>query len=63
VRAVERDADYLVYACNLTAETVEFSLKAEGKTGAIQNLRSLRKIPDGNIKLEPFKETLFRVEK
>jgi len=52
-----------VYACNLTAETVEFSLKAEGKTGAIQNLRSLRKIPDGNIKLEPFKETLFRVEK
>jgi hypothetical protein len=63
VRSVERDADYLVYACNLTAGTVEFSLKGERKLGVIQNLRSLRRTSADNIRLDPFQETIFRVEK
>ena len=63
VRAVEREADYLVYASNLTPEPVEFDLKGSGKTGVITDLRSLHEVPDGHVKLGPFQETIFQVEK
>jgi hypothetical protein len=63
VRAVEREADYLVYACNLTAEPVEFDLKGPGKPGVIMDLRSLHEIPEGHVSLGPFQETIYSVEK
>ena len=63
VRGVERDDDWLVYASNLLPEPVEFDLQLERKHGAIQNLRSLVKLPNAHIKLEPYQETIFRVEK
>jgi hypothetical protein len=63
VRAVERAEDYLVYACNLQPDPVEFDLRGEGKLGTIQDIRSLVKLPGEHIKLEPYQETIFRVEK
>ena len=63
VRAVERDDDWLVYASNLLPKPVEFDLLVERQHGAIQNLRSLLKLPDEHIKLEPYQETIFRIEK
>ena len=63
VRAVERESDYLVYASNLTKEQVEFYLKGPGEFGVITDLRSLRKVPEGHVKLGPFQETIFKVEK
>jgi len=63
VRAVEREADYLVYASNLTPEPVEFDLKRSGDTGVIVDLRSLHEVKEGHVRLKPFQETIFRVEK
>ena len=63
VRAIERKTDYLVYACNLTAETVEFDLKGPGNPGVIMDLRSLHEIPEGHVKLAPFQETIYSIEK
>ncbi|MBE9511289.1 MAG: beta-galactosidase, partial [Bacteroidetes bacterium] len=63
VRAVECEADYLVYASNLTPEPVEFDLKGPGKFGIIIDLRSLHEIPGGHVKLGPYQETIFKVEK
>jgi hypothetical protein len=63
VRGVERDDDWLVYVSNLSPNPVNFDLKVEGEHGAIQNLRSLVKLPDAHIKLGPYQETIFRIEK
>ena len=63
VRAVERVADYLVYASNLTSVPVEFDLKVSGETGDIMDLRSLHEIPEGQIMLNPFQETIYKIEK
>jgi hypothetical protein len=63
VRAVEREADYLVYASNLTQEPVEFDLKGSGEPGIIIDLRSLHKVPEGHVTLDPFQETIFKAEK
>ena len=63
VRAVERETDYLVYASNLTPEPVEFDLKASGETGVIIDLRSLHEVPEGHVKLGPYQETIFTVER
>lgn len=63
VRAVEREDDYLMYACNLTAEQVDFDLKGSGKLGIIMDLRSLYEIPEGHVSLDPYQETIFSVEK
>ena len=63
VRAVERENHYLVYASNLTPETVEFDLKGSGELGTIIDLRSLHEVPDRHIKLDPFQETIFKAEK
>ncbi len=63
VRAVEREADYLVYASNLTSEPVEFDLKVSGEPGDIMDLRSLHEIPEGHVSLNPFQETIFKIEK
>jgi hypothetical protein len=63
IRSVERNDDILVYASNLKAEPVHFSLVGDTKLETIQNLRTLTKIPAEDITLEPFQETIFRVEK
>jgi hypothetical protein len=62
VRAVERDKDYLVYASNLTDGPVEFDLQGNDNFGTITDLRRLS-ITGTHIKLEPFRETIFRIEK
>ncbi|GAI77438.1 unnamed protein product, partial [marine sediment metagenome] len=63
VRSVEREADYLVYASNLTPEPVEFDLKGSGKPGVIIDLRSLHEVPEGHVRLGPFQETIYKVER
>jgi len=63
VRSVEREADYLVYASNLTAEPVEFDLKGSGELGNVTDLRSLHQVPEGHVRLHPFQETIFKVER
>ncbi len=62
VRSVEREHDYLVYACNLTGKKVEFDLKGAGD-GEILELRSMTVAHDDHIVLQPYQETLFRIEK
>ena len=63
VRAVEREADYLVYASNLTPEQVEFDLTGPEEPGVILDLRSLHEVPEGHVRLDPFQETIFKMEK
>ena len=63
IRALERETDYLVYASNLTAEPVELDLKAASKITALLDLRSLKEIAGCHIKLGPWQETIYRVEK
>jgi len=66
VRSVERKDDYLVYASNLGGQTVEFTLKGEkgcGGGGVVEDLRRLRVVPAGRVKLGPWGETIFRVKK
>ena len=63
VRAIERERDYLVYACNLSPETVEFTLEGSGGLGAIQDLRSLHRLESAQVKLMPYQETIFKIEK
>ncbi|MHC4394149.1 MAG: beta-galactosidase [Planctomycetota bacterium] len=63
VRSVERKSDYLVYASNLGAGPVEFVLKGKSEIGAVEDLRRLRVVPGGRVKLGPWEETIFRVEK
>jgi hypothetical protein len=63
VRAVERKNDYLVYASNLTSAMVEFDFKASGVTGSILDLRKMTESNSTHIKLEPYQESIFRIEK
>ncbi len=63
VRAIERDLDYLVYASNLSAEEVEFELKGNLNMETITDLRKMVKFLGKNIKMEPYQETIFRIEK
>jgi hypothetical protein len=63
VRCVEREDDWLVYASNLLPESVEFDFHVEGKFGNIQDLRSLIKLRGTHIKLAPYQETIYRIEK
>ncbi len=63
VRAVEREKDYLVYASNLTSGPVEFDLKGTNLPGTITDLRSQIKYESVHIKLEPFRETIYRIDK
>jgi len=63
VRSVERKDDYLVYASNLTAETVKFDLKGRENLGTAKDLRGFKTVNGLHVKLEPFQETIFRVEK
>ena len=63
VRAVERDEHLLVYACNLGAGPVEFDLRGENTIGRVEDLRRLRPVPGGHVRLSPYEETIFRVEK
>jgi len=63
VRAVERRNDYLIYASNLGSSPVEFTIKGKGKIGAVEDLRKLRPVPGGQVRLGPWQETIFRIEK
>jgi beta-galactosidase GanA len=63
VRAVERSNDYLVYASNLTSGIVEFDLKTGKKTGSMLDLRSMTEYGSSHIKLGPYQESVFRIEK
>ena len=63
VRAVERERDYLVYASNLTPNQVEFNLEGKIKTGSITDLRSLLRLDNNHIVLEPFQETILKADK
>ncbi|HAM10628.1 MAG: hypothetical protein A2X05_15240 [Bacteroidetes bacterium GWE2_41_25] len=63
VRAVEREKDYLVYASNLTSETVEFDLNREGKIGSVLDLRTMTEYENTHLKLNPYQETIFKIEK
>ena len=63
VRALERKNDYLMYASNLGSSPVEFTIKGKSEIGAVEDLRSLRPVPGGHVKLGPWQETIFRIEK
>jgi hypothetical protein len=63
VRAVEREWDWLVYACNLTNATVEFTLKGEKDFGSILDLRNMTELGNPQILLKPFQESLFKIDK
>lgn len=63
VRAVERELDYLVYASNLTADSVEFDLNSEKPITAILDLRGLQEIEGKHIKLEPYQEMIYKIKK
>jgi len=63
VRAVQRVSDYLIYASNLGQTPVEFTIRGKSGIGAVQDLRSLKTVDGGHVKLAPWQETIFRVEK
>jgi hypothetical protein len=63
VRSIERKNDYLVYASNLTADTISFYLKSEEPAGLTIDLRTLAKVPENHVILKPFQESIFKTEK
>jgi hypothetical protein len=63
VRAVERDNDYLVYASNLTSDTIEFDLTGEFNRRAVMDLRRMFSLDTNHIMLAPYEETILKVEK
>jgi hypothetical protein len=63
VRAVEQSNDYLVYGSNLTSGIVEFDLKADKMTGSMIDLRNMTRYKSCHVKLGPYQESIFRIEK
>jgi len=63
VRGVERLTDYLVYACNLGGQTLEFDLKGAAPLGTVTDLRSQKKLTGTHVSLGPWQETIFKIEK
>ena len=63
VRGVERERDLLVYACNLTNTKVEFDLKGKENFGTVTDLRKMTEFTTHHIILEPFEESLFKIDK
>ncbi|MBW7997871.1 MAG: family 14 glycosylhydrolase [Candidatus Glassbacteria bacterium] len=63
VRAVERERDWLMFACNITGETVEFDIAGQDPLGRITELRSLEKLPDAHIELKPYQEIILQIAK
>lgn len=63
VRGIEYEGGWLVYASNLGDKPVEFDLKSDSPLGAITDLRSLKRLASPHVKLDPWQETVFRVEK
>jgi hypothetical protein len=63
VRAVERDNDYLIYASNLTAGTLEFDLKGDNEISDPIDLRNLSGLKSNHIVLSPFQETILQAQK
>ena len=60
---MERASDYLMYASNLGQKPVEFTIRGKGEIGAVQDLRKLRPVPGGKVRLGPWQESIFRIEK
>jgi hypothetical protein len=63
VRSVERESDYLIYASNLTSGPVEFDLKGTKTLGSVVDLRNLNRLIGYHMKLEPFQETIYKIDK
>ncbi len=62
IRSIERENDYLVYACNLTGEPVEFSL--QGKIlRELTDLRTMITLKTDQLTLKPYQETIYRIAK
>jgi hypothetical protein len=63
VRSIADGGAYLVYASNLGAAPVEFDLKGQGTLGRITDLRARQVLDGAHVRLAPWQETIFRVEK
>ena len=63
VRSAEREKDYLVYASNLTADTINFDLKGGNNLGDLYDLRTMRRQASLHVILNPYQETIFKIEK
>ncbi|HLA40563.1 MAG TPA: beta-galactosidase, partial [Candidatus Glassbacteria bacterium] len=63
VRAVERPDHYLMYASNLSADKIEFDIRGKAYEGEVTDLRSLGKVPEGHVALNPWQETIYRIDK
>lgn len=64
VRAVEREKDYLIYASNLTKDTVGFDIiKGMAGFGSKIDLRNMTELNTSHIVLQPWQESLFRFDK
>ena len=63
VRSVEREWDWLMFACNITDQPVEFEISGQENLGRITELRSLEKLPDRHVKLAPYQEIILRIVK
>jgi hypothetical protein len=63
VRAVERERDWLMFACNISGEPVEFDISGQQELGQITELRSLTKLSDRHVELEPYQEIILQIAK
>ena len=63
VRAVERKNDWLMFACNITGEPVEFDIAGQSEMGRITELRSLKQLTGTHVKLEPYQEIILQIAK
>jgi hypothetical protein len=63
VRAVEREKDYLLYASNLTSGKIELDLVGKNSIGSVLDMRSLIRKIGNHIVLEPYQETIIKIEK
>ncbi len=63
VRAVERERDWLMFACNISGEPVEFDISGQDELGQITELRSLTKLDGRHVQLEPYQEIILQIAK
>ncbi len=63
VRAVERQWDWLMFACNISDKKVEFDISGQQELGVITELRSLTKLSGRHVELEPYQEIILRIAK
>ncbi len=63
VRAVERELDWLMFACNISGKPVEFDIAGQQELGRITELRSLTKLSNRHVKLDPYQEIILQIAK